>query len=492
MDFSEINFIKLIKSFSKHEILEFEKFICSPYFNTQSALSKIYNQLIVFYPDFNSVDLTKANIYKAVFPEKEFNDILFRKYISNLMKLAEDFLVCKDLTLNEERRMTCLLDQYDKRQLTSFFEKQLKKTESNISENAKINVETFYYKHFREELKTNYFTRINKLHMIKNCIIKSHIYILLHMLLTGTVYTNIMLIVQKSFRDSDGDNDYFEKFNNVFDIIKYLENINDLEEIDKIFISLCKIDIELFKDPSSIDKLRKMKEIIFKMADMLSNNLLYTFFSHLNIYYLINIKGNLEVLNRDLFDNYNFMIERGLYISDEREFINFSEYRTILLNSLRLKELEWAEKFIEQFKDYHDPVLKENMHIYSRALLCFEKKDFESSLNLISKLKVQDMIIKMDADITLLLIYYEKDYIDNALSLIDSFRHYMLENKILSKDVIINHIDFLRFYRFLLMNKNNFNNSPEFERIRSEIQNHDNLRRKIWLVEKMEELIVNR
>lgn len=486
MNFSDINFIKLIKTFTKEEIFEFEKFVYSPYFNNQTALTRLYDEIIKYYPHFNKIDFTKENLFSAVFPDKEYNDTLFRKYTSNLMKLAEDFLVCKELSSNEDRKMTCLLDQYDKRQLTSFFEKQLKKAEKTISERGKINLETFYYKHFREELKASYFTRINKLHLIKNCIIKSHIYILLHMLLTNTVYTNMMLIIQKSFRDSDGDNDYFEKFNEVFDLIGYLEKVNDLEDVEKMFISLCRIDVVIFNDPHNIDNIVMMKDIIFKMADMLSNNLLYTFFSHLNIYYLLNISVKNDELNRDLFENYKFMIERGLYISEDREFINFSEYRTILLYSLRLKEFDWAEKFISQYKNFHNPAERENIYIYSRVLLNFEKKDFEAAMQMISVLRISDMIMKMDTDIILLLIYFEMDYIDNALSLIDSFRHYMLENKILSKDVIKNHIDFLKFYRFLLMNKNNFIKQEESDKIKAEIMNHSNLRRKSWLLEKLE------
>lgn len=486
MNLSDINFLKLIKSFSKEEIFEFQKFVYSPYFNNQTALTRLYDEFIKFYPDFSHADLTKEKIFKSVFPEKQYNDTLFRKYISNLMKLAEDFLVCKELSSDEERKMTSLLDQYEKRQLTSFFQKQFRKTEKILSENTKINLETFYYKHFREELKASYYTRINKLHLIKNCLIKSHIYILLHMLLTNTVYTNMMLIFKKSFRDPDGDIDYFEKFNDLFDLIGYLENTSDLEEVEKLFVSLCKIDVTIFKDPHNTENLKIMREIIFKISDRLSNNLLYTFFSHLNIYYLLNISGNKGELIRELFDNYKFMIQKGLYISENREYINFSEYRTILVYSLRLKEFDWAENFINQYKNYHSPAEREKIFIYSKALLAYEKNDLDRALNLISQLKINDMIMKMDIDILLLLIYYERDYIESALSLIDSFRHYLHENQILSNDVIKNNCDFLRFYRFLLINKNKDKVSPEHEKIRDEILNHNNLRRKNWLIEKLE------
>ncbi len=491
MIFSEINFIKLLKSFSKNEIREFEKFISSPFFNSQTVLINLYNELVRFHPEFKENDLSKEKIFESIFRDKVFNDTLFRKYISNLMKLAENYLIYKNISENEDRRITCLLDQFDKKHLTGFFEKQMTKTEKNISENSKIKADTFYYKHCREELKASYFIRINEIQNIKHCLIKSHIYILFHMLLTTTDYTNHMLIVQNSFRDSEGDSGYFDKVNKLFDLISYLENNSELTDTEKMLVSLCKIDITIFKNPYEISNLKIMKNIIFNMADELSKSLLYTFFSHLNFYYLLNISRNIHELNEDLFLNYKYMSETGLFVSEEKGFINFSEYRTILLYSLRLKELEFAEKFILENENYHDPVLKKNILYYSMALLNFEKKEYEKSLKMIAAVKVNDFIIKMDLDTLRLLIYYDLNYTDSALSLIDSFRHFLSGNKILSKDVIKSNLGFLKYYRILLMGKNNNSAQVDFTKIKSEILNNNNLRRKTWLIEKIDNEFMN-
>lgn len=483
MNFSENNFITLIKSFSKKEILELEKFINSPFFNTQAVLSEIYGELIKYYPDFSGNMFRKEKLFGAVFPDKEFNDILFRKYISNLMKLAEEYLICKDTLGNEEKRAICLLDQFDNKNLTPFFERQLKKMEKNEEVNSKITVETFYFKHFREELKAGYYIKINNVYEIKSCLIKSQLYILLHLLMTNTVYANMMIIIKETFKNTE-NNDYFDEFNAAFDLIRYLEKFSDLDENEKIFISLCKIDFTLSKDPYNLENLKVMKTIILIMSDILSDNLLYTFFSHLNIYYMINLPLNSEDLTRDYFENHKFMVEKGLYDRRGNEFINYLEYRTILNYAVRLKEIDWMEMFINRFKDHHEEVIKDSLNKYSQALLNYERKNYDVALKYLSEIKVSEVIMKLDVDILLLLIYFDLDYIDSALSLIDSMRHFLSNEKHFSSSVKENHNYFLKYYRILLMSKHNCK-TPDPDTLKFEIIQCKNLRRKYWLIDKI-------
>jgi hypothetical protein len=484
MKFSEINFLTLIKSFSYPEILELENFINSPFFNTQAVLPVLFKEIIRHYPEFENENLTKENIFNAVFPDKKFNDVLLRKYISNLMKLAEDYLICKNVLGNEEKRKISLLDQFDNMNNTFFFEKHLARIEKSDHLFSKITVETFYFKHLREELKAGYFIRVNKIYEIKSCLIKSQVYILLHLLMTNTVYVNMMLIVKKTFKNTEKNN-YFDEFDTAFDLIDYLEKLTDLDENEKLFISLCKIDLTLSKDHNDLKNLKEMKNIILEIADILSDNLLYTFFSHLNIYYLMNLSTNSEDLTRDFFENYKFMIGKGLYDRTGNRFINYTEYRTILNYGVRLKEIEWLEIIIEKFKDHHEEEINDSLYTYSLALINFEKKKYDVSLKLISKIKVNEVIMKLDVDLLLLLIYFDLNYVDSALSLIDSMRHFISNEKYFSNSVKENHQNFLKYYRILLMNKNNREKQDLLE-LRIELLKCTNLRRKYWLLEKVQ------
>ena len=231
-----------------------------------------------------------------------------------------------------------------------------------------------------------------------------------------------------------------------------------------------------------------MKSALIDLSVHLNDNLLYIFFSHLNIFYLLNISSGNQEFIRELFENYKFMIQKNLYVSGEREFINFSEYRTILLYALRLKEFEWAESFIKRFEKHHNPEMSKNILNYSKAVLTFEKGELDDSLKYLSTLELDDIILKLDSDALLLMIYYEKDYIDSALSVADSFKYYVKSTKILSDQVVKNQSDFIKYMKCILKHKLTGMSSFDYEKLREDISNNKTVRRKNWLIQKLDEI----
>ena len=79
------------------------------------------------------------------------------------------------------------------------------------------------------------------------------------------------------------------------------------------------------------------------------------------------------------------------------------------------------------------PEYRENMKNYSYARLYFEKGQFDEALNFLSKVKYDNFALKYDIRVLMLRIYYELHYTEEALSLIDTFRHFIAENKSLSQ-----------------------------------------------------------
>lgn len=480
-------FFRLIKSFTLKEIGEFEKFVSSPFYNTQSTLVRLFREIKKHYPQFDNLNLTREYLFDKVNKGKTYNDVIFRKYMSNLLKLAEEFLYTVDNKCHKDRMVTCLLDQFERRNQIGSFRKLIEQYENNAEVSEKITNESFYYKHFREELKSSFDIRTNKLHLLKPSLIKSHTYLLMYLLLTSCVYSNMMLVNKSSFKDSE-DVNLFKEFFGIFDIIQYLESSEYLTKSEKLFVKLCKFDVTLMKDPSDVDLLKSMKATLIELSVNLNDNLLYIFFSHLNIYYLLNVSSGKQVYIRELFENYKFMIEKNLYVSGEREFINFSEYRTTLIYALRLKEFEWAEKFISKFKDHHSPEMRDNIHKYSMAVLMFEKGKLNESLKYLSTLEVNDIIMKLDSDALQLMIFYEKDFIDSALSIADSFKYYIKSNNVLSDRVIKNQSDFIRYVKLLLKHKHSGIDDFAYGKIKEEILSNNALRRRNWLINKLEEI----
>lgn len=484
---SDINLIQLLRDFSTQEMKEFERFVNSPYFNTQRPVSDLAELIKNFHSKFDSDDFTREKLFAVICNGRQYDDQLFRKYLSNLLKLAEEFLVISEVRQQRTRWKITLLDQLERRNQFSLFGKLLRDIESDASAEDEITNESFYYKHFREELKSSIEIRRNNLHLIKSSLLKAHTYLLMHVLQTGTVYGNMMLVNRKSFKERE-EGGPLEEFYDIRQIVNYLKKSAHLSKTEKKFVSLCELDLMLASDPLDKGLLSEMRASTMDLSENLNKNLLYIYFSHLNIYYLLNISAGSVSFESELLNNYKFMVERDLYMHGEKEYINFSEYRTILVYALKLGEIKWSEELIEKFKDFHGPGLKSNILNYSYALLNFEKGLYDESLKYLSKLKQDNIIIRLDSDVLYIMNYYEKDFLESALSAAESFKYFVNSSNVLSSEVVRSQLEFARHARFLIKTKFSRLNEFEYEKRKSEIESFAGLRRKKWLLDNLDKI----
>lgn len=483
-ELNRLNLIKLLKSFSLKEIKEFDKFVRSPFFNNQSTLIRLNGELKKYYPEFTHPDFTKQKIYQAINPDTEYDDTKFRKYFSNLFKLAEEFLMSIENNSSLKRKRLDLLEQYDKRNLNDFFHTVINEIDSKNHIKNYVSREFFIENHFREESKLIHNIRTNRLNLIPPDIKSSHSNLILHLLMVTTIYCNILLVNRKSFKDTEFCN-YTDEFLKLFDFWDYYKKFETQNEEVKSFVELCRFDILLAQDSFNKKNLDKMKSLLLKCADSLNDNLLYTFISHLNIYYLINIEKGNKDFDNELFGNYKFMIDKGIYESDNIKFINYSEFRTILAIALKIKEFTWAKDFINEYgKGFRDDYLN-----YSNAFLFYEMTEYEESLKYLPKVKLEDVFLKLDVSILNAMIYYELNYFDSAMSTAESFRRYMKENELLSAEVKTSHLNFINSYKSILKFRESDNNIFDLGKLKKEIEDFSIVRRKKWLLEKIDELV---
>ncbi|MBK8553861.1 MAG: hypothetical protein IPL53_23545 [Ignavibacteria bacterium] len=293
-DPAKTNLLRLLKEFNRKELNEFEKFIKSPLYNNQTTLIRLYTELKKYHPDFNHKNFTKENLFKSVNPEAEFNDVQLRKYFSNLYILAEEYLIYLENKSNKERIKLDLMSQLDKRNLTDFYKKTILGIEKNNVSGKNLSNRYFCHKHFIEEMQFIHHIKTNELEKVFPNLVNSHNYIILQLLLVSTVYSNILLVNKKIYNESESDK-YFEYFFKYFNFDEFFKRVKNLSPDVKLFVELCKYDLLLTKDNCNEIYLHKMNELVFKMSEHFTDNLLYTFISHLNVFYLINIqKGNVK------------------------------------------------------------------------------------------------------------------------------------------------------------------------------------------------------
>jgi hypothetical protein len=104
----------------------FGDFVNSPFHNKDQKMILLYNLLRNFHKEYNSKSFTKENIYWKIYPGKKIDDPTFRNLVSDLLKLAENFLIFTAIGNNKLEKLRILNDELINRDTYENFFKSYK------------------------------------------------------------------------------------------------------------------------------------------------------------------------------------------------------------------------------------------------------------------------------------------------------------------------------------------------------------------------------
>jgi hypothetical protein len=117
----------LLKSFSEEEIKEFKKLVASPLYTGRKNYVQIINELIkLINKDYDKFLL--HDLYSKVYPGKKFSSQTLKNRFSELFKLAEEYLVYRNLSKEAIEKEKILLKEYLEKKMIKLFESKYRKT----------------------------------------------------------------------------------------------------------------------------------------------------------------------------------------------------------------------------------------------------------------------------------------------------------------------------------------------------------------------------
>jgi len=482
-DFSNNNLISIFKTFTNEELKSFYKYLKSPLFSKGRKVIDLFLIVKSYHPDYKHRDFRKDNIYKKIYGINKYNDVIMRKQISTLTKYAEDFLIFKNLHNDNIKRDISLLSEYCLRYLDKPFLKKLKELEEKLS-NVMHKDEHYYYNMLLiEDIKRLYYYNNN---MSYKNILKSSDFITYYYLIT-----NLRLIYLYSI--SGINNVFLKKDIPIFDDIQniilkgnyqqnpviraYYNIIKAFETDDDEYYFLVKK--QLMTDLDVVDKVHQMSFLMIMQSIAIRK-----------------INDGKDVFRKEWRDIFKIQFERNLLFDSADETIGIIHFRNIVLLGLRVKAIDLIEKFIYNYYGRINEVYRDILLNYSLAHLFFEKKNYGTSIEFCSKInfeilrKETDIYSTIDLDIKKLLLinFYELNYYDEALSLIDTFRHTLNKPGLISDNIRIQHKNFLKYYYIIINIKNGYKELNLMNLV-EEINNCSLISKKDWLILKISELI---
>ncbi len=472
MDNSKV--ITLLRTFPKREIVIFEKYLNSPYFGCKKFALHLFQVLRKQYPHFSGLD--RKEIFRQTFPGKTYNDSLLRKSLSLLYQYAIKFISLKLLESEPELKDFMFINYARTHSLFKLCKKHLEEF-NREKQNEEVHLDYFYYLYLIEREKVFY--KLAAFSQKDTCkeVVSRNEFMLLDFIIKFSLGLYEMNANKSSFNYDYEQSPPYRFYKN-FDSDNFISEIGTGEQYRFIYeISSYLLKLTFNSEP---DAYLKLKQAVMEHYNKLHISLTFGIFIILSGY-------SVQRFRKEHFEINKFLVEKGFFLKIGAYF-QLKDFIRTFRSAISADEPEWAENFLNRYSEYLNPVHLDNTKVYCRALMDYYRKDYESALRSLSKVKYQLFSFKQDVNAMILQIHYELGNYETALSLVDSYKHFLRENKFIDETTRDRYNFFMKCYVKLFKAKIN-NDNISAGLLGAELQKESIAAGKEWLIEKTEELI---
>ncbi|MCC7158280.1 MAG: hypothetical protein IT281_01940 [Ignavibacteria bacterium] len=470
--------VRVLRTFSKQEISKFRDFVNSPYFNKNKNVMSLAESILQFFPDFDSEELTEENIYAKTFGKEKFDYFKIKNITSDLFALAVTFLKFSAAQKKDKDNEIALLSTLHDRKLDNIYSQREKKVSGQL-DNFLIKDETYYYlRHQLGKINTSHYKFERSGYSFNQ--IQNEFDTFLDYSLIG-----LLRLYSKMFHNKNHGNINFnmEMFANVWEYVKN----KSFEENPSCQIYRQIISLELTRDEKEYRKLLSLKE---KYKDNMPAEDIYYILLIINSFAAYRLNLGDESYYTDRYLAFREIIDRNFFKGN----IIYPNFITTFVSACMAGELEWAENFRKNFQGGILPIEeKANTLNYCSGFFAYRLKEYDKALVYFSKTNFKLFLFKVMVRSYTARIFYEQNLYEQAISAVDTFRHYLKSEKMMDNSQKTAHYEFLKNLAELAALKfegiNNIN-SVYLGMLKKKInQMRSNpLGSKNWLIEKVNEL----
>lgn len=471
------NLLQIVSKLTSQELREFGDYVRSPFFNKNESVTKLYDHIALKYPDLDDEMLNKEVIFKKLFPGAKYNESFIKTLIFNLSHLAEDYLGYIQYSKEPLARETTILRELEERNIEGLLLRKLKIAEGNLEKvkfrNEKFFLNKYNLQSFREAhwLTNQRFLNYKDLPE-EGTYTKSNSILAFFFIKILIEYR--LVYSQKRIVNFDYEFEFLDK------LLEYLKD--NYQKYRSPLLEIVLNQVLMLKE-GKVEYYKKAKEILINEMDSLAWIDRFNAMSALSAFALEQYyRGNPDYM-KERFELHKIVLENKLYgftgkgaYFDEQLFIN------VVVVGTQMKEIDWCERFIEEYEPLLNPE-KNNIPVsLSRSRLSLAKGMYEDAMLNLSKIRSIDKAsYKASVKNLTLMIYFEMGRHIEALDVADTYRKFLSRDNIMPDAQKERNVNFLKFYNNLLKISGN---EDSINKLRSEISACYNVNERQWLLEK--------
>ena len=400
--------ISLFKTLENKQLREFDAYITAKSSNLPAQVLQLYSIVKATHPNYTSSSLDRKAVIQKLYPQiftskRSVNEEAFKKaeadwrrLMTHLTKLLEDFLVFQELITDELIYKTMLLRIYNKRNLRNIFDEEFNKFTKPETPQTVYGVQFYLARYLAQEEAYNAQAFGSAAGFKRN--IPDVLYSLEHHFLIDELRYTCDLYNMKNVWNVAIEPPMF-----LDSILQVIEQNTSLQQHPVIGTYYALLLMQ-----RNIDKEEYYNQFI-TLLEQYSPNLER---GHVMDLYIYAVNFCATKINNGQTEYYQKSFNLYTQIYDENntfkhKYITKDEFSRVAIFAIRVHKLSYAEKFIEVYTPLLPAENRKTTAASLKSELTFAQKNYETSLDLAREVNTRDPYMNMNTKVLMLKCYYE-------------------------------------------------------------------------------------
>ena len=462
-----------LRLMSHEEHLRLLRFLRSPYFiasKNMAPLCEVFIRLL----EKDEAGFDRQQVWQRVFPDLPYDDVNFRKYCSDLLRLTSTFMAHELFAADEAQQSLGTLKYVVQNKVEPLYAAALRNTKSALKAGEYRRSEDFfnqytlerqYYEMMGFDVKVN--TRTN-LEGISTQL--------------DWFYWIEKLKVFSAMLSQQRTGNYTYELHFMDEIAAFLSQY-PVEEVPELAIYYYSF-LTLYSS-DTVEHYYKFRHLLDQYATRIPQKEAIELFDIALHYCTGKINTGERAFFQEYFDLFEEALEKGIFLQNGS--LATWRYTNVVAAALGLGKIEWAENFVQQYKSHLPAESRQNTYAFNLARVYRFLKKHDEVLDLLQNVEYEDIGINLISKLTLLITHYERKDHEVLDSFIESFRVFLNRHKNIPQQRRRAYLNLLKYTRRLVRLRPGDSAAIQklridIEREKSAIVNYE------WLMEKLGEL----
>jgi hypothetical protein len=476
-------FVKLLTHLSIKEQKAFESFVLCGFMTSSEALQNLCQQIFSHYPSIEQTALDKQQIYSQLYPGQSYNEKRMNNLISDLNALLEHFLMFRQFQGEELLQKRLLIKALLERDGLPFIDRAIRKYEKRAKQKPDKSFEAYYEKMAFHDLVDQYAVVQGKRAFDQNLQQKNDaldLYYWCHKFSIACDMLSRNIVTQSGYQCH-----FWE------DLVLHFQK-NSLQLKEHPVLQIYFKTYQMLSEIGKTDHYFELKTLLKRHIPLFPTHEINNIYKYLLNYCVRKINSGEELFYREIHELYKILLKEAILF--QNGYLTQWTYINIITAAIRLKEYEWTEGFIYEYRNALLPEERNNVFNYGLSALYFEKRDYLKALEYLNTVEFTDSSYHLRAKILQLKSYFELEEEEAMLSLIEAFQKYIKRSKSIPDYQKKANRNFLKFTKQLhkLRIQQSTAHRLVFERKRQAVTetlaNTEPIANKKWLKEKLKSI----